>query len=318
MPGSQAAPTMTTGSSSLAAEVRQAYARTLLSTAEPELIHAQFCDKYPVPEGQGNTINMNRFELLTPTTTPLTEGVVPNGSNITATRVPISVLQYGDFIPYSDLVLTESIDPLLEGIVKRQGEQSGRTVEWLTRGMMSTGTVVRYANGKTARNTLLSTDVINEADIKKVVRTLKKNFARKRTMKGKKCYICIITPDVEFDLQAVNTFLAVSEYSNPDAIFEGEIGMLYGVRFITSTEAMVFAGQGSGGADVHSSVFFGMEAFGASELSKQALTTINQPLGSAGSLDPLRQVGSQGWKLTWGGTILNQLYVCRYESGVSS
>lgn len=312
-----AAPVMTTSSPQLSAEVRQAYNRTLLSTAEPELIHAQFCKKYPVPKGQGNTINMNRFELLQPATTPLSEGVTPNGSNISVTRVPISCAQYGDFVPYSDMVLTESIDPLLEGIVERQGEQSGRTVEWLTRDMFSTGTIVRYANGETSRSAVLATDVINEIDIKKVVRTLKKNLARKQSIKGKKAYIAIISPDVEFDALAIDTFLKVSEYSDADQIFEGEIGMLYGCRFITSTEAKVFAGMGSGGADVHSCVFFGVEAFGTSELSDLTIQSINKPLGSAGADDALNQRGSQGWKLTWGGTILNQLYVCRYECGVT-
>ncbi len=318
------APVMTTQSSSLAAEVRVSYNKRLLMTAEPELLMAQFFDKKPIPKHEGSTVYMNRFELLAPpntsgVVTPLTEGVPPGGSNITVTRVPISINQYGDFVPYTDRVLTESIDPLLAGIVDRQGEQSGRTAEWLCRDVMTAGTVVRYANGRVSRVTIAAGDVMTAVEVKKAVRTLKKNYARKRSEKGKRAYVAIISPDTEFDVQLINEWLAVGEYQNKDQIFEGEIGMLYGVRFITSTEAKVFAGAGAAGIDVHASVFFGVEAFGMTSVDGELLETINQPLGSGGATsDPLKQVGSQGWKFTWGGTILNQLFALRVEHAVTA
>jgi N4-gp56 family major capsid protein len=318
-----AAPLMTTQSASLSAEVRQAYDKRLLHTAEPELLITQFFEKKPIPRGEGSVINMNRVELLAPpnaggVVTPLAEGIPPNGSNITVTRVPITINQYGDFVPFSDRVLTESIDPLLAAIVDRQGEQAGRTGEWLSRDVISAGTVVRYANGRVSRVTIAAGDNLTAVEIKKAVRTLKKNFARKRTQKGRKAYIAIISPDTEFDVQSINEWLAIGEYQKADAIFEGEIGMLYGVRFIVSTEAKLFAAAGAAGVDVHASIFFGMEAFGCSAVDGESLVTINQPLGSAGTLDPLKQVGSQGWKMTWGGTILNQLFALRVEHAVTA
>ncbi len=87
--------TQATATSTISAEIRQAYDTALLLAARPELVHTQFANKRPVPKGQGNTINMRRFELLAAATAPLTEGVTPSGSALSVTNVAISVQQYG-------------------------------------------------------------------------------------------------------------------------------------------------------------------------------------------------------------------------------
>ncbi len=80
---------------SLPNEVRIAYQNRLLKAARPNLIHAQFCDDNPIPKGTGTTMQMRRFELLTPATTALTEGVTPGGNTLTVNAVTVSVAQYG-------------------------------------------------------------------------------------------------------------------------------------------------------------------------------------------------------------------------------
>lgn len=307
---------ITTQDAGLAAEVRQHYDKKLLVTAEPLLKHAAFFEKHPLPKGEGNTINMNRVELIPVAVdgggvpVALVEGVTPSSDALTVTRISMTANQYGRYIEYTDRVLTQSIDPLLNMIVGRQGEQAGRTLDKLSRDVMSTGTVVRYANGKVSRATVAAGDTWNAAEVKKLRRTLVKNFAQRRDGS----FVCIVSPDSIYDLQNINEWLAVKEYSDQKGLYEGEMGTLYGIKFVESTEAKVFPGAGAGGIDVHSSVAFGADAFGSTEISGLTMETINKPLGYR---DPLNQVGSQGWKTTWGGRVLNDLFACRLEHAVT-
>ena len=305
--------TMTTASTTIAAEVRQAYDKALLLAARPELVHCQFANKRPVPKGQGNIINLRRVELLTAQTTALTEGVTPSGSVLTVSNIPITVSQYGDYVAFSDKVTWQSIDPIVAETVKAQGQQAGNTLDQLARDSYATGATVRYANGAVSRVTVAAGSVMTGLEIKKAVRTLKKNNAKR--ING--YYTCIITPDTSMDIQGITEWLQVKEYSDRMDLYNGELGMLYGVRFVETTNAKIFAGQGAGGIDVHASLFFGADAFGSSEIDGEALETMSHPLGSAGSGDPLNQRTTQGWKATWGSTILNDLFVCRLEHAVT-
>ena len=308
---------ITTQDAALSAEVRVHYDKKLLVTAMPLLQHGQFFDKFPIPRGEGQSVFMNRFELIPVAVDvngvpiALVEGVTPSSDAFTVTRVAMSPSQYGRYIEFTDRVLTQSIDPILSGIVGMQGEQAGRTMDKLSRDVMSTGTVVRYANGKVARTGIAAGDVFTAAEVKKLKRTLVKNFAKRRNGS----YVCMVSPDSVYDLMSINEWLAVKEYSDKEDLYKGEMGMLYGIKFVEATDAKVFPGVGVGGIDVHSSVAFGTDAFGSTEIDGLTMQTIHKPLGYR---DPLDQVGSQGWKSTWGGRVLNDLFVCRLEHAVTA
>jgi len=307
-------PTVSTSTATIAAEVRQAYDRALLIQARPELVHCQFGSKKPIPKGQGNIINMRRVELLSPATTPLTEGVTPNGSALTVSNVPITVQQYGDYVALTDKVTWQSIDPLVIETISVQAQQAANTLDQLARDTFVTGASVRYAGGQLSRSAVTSANIMTGLEIKRAVRTLKKNNAQR--INGS--YVCIVSPDTSMDIQGISEWLAVKEYSDRKDLYNGELGMLYGVRFVETTNAKIFVGQGSGGIDVHCSLFFGQDAFGTSEIDGEALQTISSPLGSGGSSDPLAQRQTQAWKATWGSTILNDYFVTRVEHAVSA
>lgn len=107
-------------------------------------------------------------------------------------------------------------------------------------------------------------------------------------------YVSIISPYTEYDIMGAAEWVAVKEYSDRTDLYNGEIGELYGVRFVVTTNAKVFTGGGSGGVDVHGSLFFGASAFGSSEITGKALSTIIKPLDSGGADNALNQRGSIG------------------------
>ena len=54
-------------------------------------------------------------------------------------------------------------------------------------------------------------------------------------------FICICSPEATYDLQSDSLWQDVSKYSCAEQIYSGEIGRLFGVVFVESTEAKVFS-----------------------------------------------------------------------------
>ena len=60
-------------------EMKTFYEKRLIDQAEPRLVHDQFADYYPVPQNGGKTIEFRKYDSLPKASTPLTEGVTPDG-----------------------------------------------------------------------------------------------------------------------------------------------------------------------------------------------------------------------------------------------
>ena len=66
-------------------EMKTFYEKRLIDQAEPRLVHDQFADYYPVPQNGGKTIEFRKYDSLPKASTPLTEGVTPNGQALNVT-----------------------------------------------------------------------------------------------------------------------------------------------------------------------------------------------------------------------------------------
>jgi len=69
----------------LSPENKTYYSKYLIDNAQPNLVYDQFGNKYPIPEGSGDTIEMRRFSPLKKALKPLTEGVTPVGNKLNVT-----------------------------------------------------------------------------------------------------------------------------------------------------------------------------------------------------------------------------------------
>ncbi len=306
--------TQVTTQGSLSLEMKTYYDRTLLERALPVLLHAQFAQQRPIGAASGKTIEFRRFSALPVSTTPITEGVTPAGNSLTATAVTASVNQYGDYIEGSDILDLTAIDPILQETAQLLGEQAGYSVDVIIRDILAAGTGVQYANNRASRATVAAGDVLNVAEIRKAVRTLKKN--RARPLQGGD-YVALVSPSATYDIQSDTRWEAAAQYAGSQQIFSGEIGRLYGVRFVETTETKVFAGAGAAGVDVHATLVLGANAYGLIPLSGQTLEFIFKSVGSSGTADPLNQRWTSGWKVAFTARILNDAFMLRIESAVS-
>ena len=174
---------------------------------------------------------------------------------------------------------------------------------------------VIYAGGKTSRAALTPADKLTSRELRRAVKMLKKNHAQ--TFGG--YYIAIVGPDTMYDLQEDDAFIKVSQYQDKENIYTGEIGRLFGVRLVETTEAKVFGGAGAEKADVASVIVLGQYAYGITSLKGAKPRVIVKPAGSAGTADPLDQISTVGWKMDgFGVKMLQPEYAVRIECGFSA
>ncbi len=226
----------------LSGEMRTYYSDYLIDMAEPKLVHDQFGQKCPIPKGNGKRIEFRKYDPLPKMTTPLAEGVTPNGQKLDMGVVSAEVKQYGGFIELSDILLLTAIDNNLVQATKLLGGQAGRTLDTITREVLSGGTNVQFAEGQVSSRSALTggeeegNHYLTVDAIRRAVRYLKKMNAE--TINGS--YVGIIHPDTAYDLMSDPKWINVKTYSDPEGIYQGEIGKIENVRFVESSEAKIF------------------------------------------------------------------------------
>jgi N4-gp56 family major capsid protein len=296
--------TNVTSSDGLSKEMKTYYSDYLIDNAIPKLVHDQFGQKHPIPKNGGKTIEFRKYSPLPKLTTPLQEGVTPDGQSLNMSTVEATVAQYGGYITLSDMLLLTAIDNNLVQATKLLGAQAGATLDTITREVLNGGTNVIFSGGKEARTSLDEASLLTVDDIKKAVRLLKNQNAEQ--ISGS--WVGIIHPDIAYDLTNDPAWKDVKTYSDPSDIYEGEIGKIFGVRFVETTEAKIFEGG------VYSTLILGDNAYGVTEISGGGLEHIVKQLGSAGTADALNQRATAGWKATKVAERLVENYMVRIES----
>lgn len=297
-------------------EIKTYYDDYLIDCSSPKLVHDQFGQKRPIPAGRGKTIEFRKVSPLPVSTTPLTEGVTPESQQLTISTVEAPVQQYGGYVELSDMVVLTAIDNNLVIAAKQLGAQAGKTLDAITREALAGGTNVQYAEGQvTERNQLVGgkaegNHYLTVDAVRRAVRTLKKQDAEPIG----DSFIGIIHPDVAYDLMSDPKWVNVKSYSDPEGIYEGEIGKIENVRFVETSEAKVFEGAGAEGRDVYATLILGDNAYGTTEIEGGGLTLIVKQLGSGGASDPLDQRASVAWKATKAAVRLQEAYMVRIET----
>ena len=296
----------------LSPEMKTFYDKNLIRLAEPELVHDQFGQKRPIPGGNGKVIEFRKFNALAsvPSDRILSEGITPNGQFYGVTAITAKVEQYGGYITLTDMLNLTAYDTNMQEVMKLLASQAGQVSDKITRDVLAGGTNVSYAGGQSARANLTSDDVLTIEDIKKAVRKLKRVNAK--TISGN--YVAIVHPDVAYDLMQDSEWIDANQYAGSGAIFNGEIGKMYGVRFVETTMAKIVKPST---LPIYCTLVLAENAFGVTSINGGGIETIVKQLGSGGTADPLNQRSTVGWKLNKVAKRLEQSYMVRIESAAS-
>jgi N4-gp56 family major capsid protein len=166
---------------------------------------------------------------------------------MTVTNVSATVAEYGAVTNVGSLFSMTQIDVGLAEHVSVHGQNAGESIDRLIRQELHSGATVQIATGATLATDIMATDVFSGVEIRKAVRTLKKNKAQKFE---NGYYRGIIGPDTAYDLFGDSEWLDAHRYTTSDAIERGVIGKLHGVEFVETNNQHKDVSAGLSGSPV--------------------------------------------------------------------
>jgi N4-gp56 family major capsid protein len=309
---------------------RTYYDRVLLERLLPNLIWTMFGQPKPMPQNEGQSVNFHGYESLAVATTELTEGVTPAGSLLSMINFSATPKQYGDFVEITDKLDMTAPDPVLTNAAELLGEQAAETIDTLVRDILALATNVQYAGtGNTQAVEVAATDVLDDVEIKKAVRTMHTNKIKKLTqivnastgvgtVPVAPAFVGLVSAATLYDLKGLvdKGWTPVEEYASTGGLLPYEVGKLDEVRFCLTHNPIIeeAAGSDSPANDVHHTLIFGRDAYGIIQLA--GVQNIIKGFGAGN--DPLNQRATSGWKCFFTTKILQQLAILRVVHGVTA
>ena len=287
MPISPASVVTTTGSIGHKATVY--YDRVAMDNLKKALRFFSLVEPRRLPRQSGLTSQMFRYIPFASNTTAGTEGTVGTGIAITTENVSVTVVQYFDFVNFSDLYLESIIDDALTNSAEELGYRAGLTTDTLIR--------LEFDAGTARTSTALVGAALGANDYRKMVQLLRGTDVKPKEGGD---FLSLAHPYVIYDLIADSTaggFIDVTKYTDANAprLFEGdELGKLAGVRIGQSTNVGV-SGTGTTtkywvyvvGKGAVAAVNLGEGQVGSSERNPQVSVLRHQPSAA----DPAGVIG---------------------------
>lgn len=214
--------------------------RYVLDANKTKRKYTKFGQKVDIPKGKAKTVAFDKLSPLPKATIPLTEGVTPKGAAINITRVKGEPEQFGNYVSYTDQLDFFANDPSPE-VLKYTDlltENQLETFEHLDAMELASGLNVFYAGEAKSRAEL--TDVLTVKDVRRAVTSLKRNKVQPADGTD---YIAFIHPDVVYNIYNDDEWRQPHTYRDTKQLYDGEIGRLFGVRFIEDPDAYVFRGE---------------------------------------------------------------------------
>lgn len=302
----------------------------MLKRGDEEMILEKFGQTYVLPLRSSKTAIFRRFEALPLATTPLVEGVTPTGTKPTITDIPVTLEQYGDYIPFSDVIMDTHEDPILKEYSSLLMQQASETVETIRWNVVKAGTNRIFANGsqRTDVNTPITLALQRQATraLKrqrgKHITSIVSSDARFRTEPVEAAFVAVCHSDVENDIRNMEGFIPTKQYGTVSP-WANEIGAVEDVRYVRSVLFTPFADAGGAkgtmisttgtSADVYPVIYFARDCYGIVPLKGKTAMSIMIVNPKPAASDPLGQRGTAGWKMMQNSVILNDLWMVRLE-----
>jgi N4-gp56 family major capsid protein len=259
------APTAYSGSNSqLSQAIQTIWSKEILFQAMPILRFEQFAvKKTELGVAPGLRVNFLRYKNFAVDTTPLTEGVRMTTNALTAEQIAITVAEHGYATAVSELLLNASFDDIMASASRLLGRHMAQYLDVQARDTLSAATSATFGydrsgisggaftnydegtaatavsgsntsvgSGTNAGKYKLTTGAIKDAAL---------TLASKNIPRIGETYVMFVHPKQSRDLRSNPEFIEVTKYAAPGNFMLGEIGRLYDVVFIETTQVAKYA-----------------------------------------------------------------------------
>jgi N4-gp56 family major capsid protein len=291
----------------------------------PEMYFDQFADVQATnATNPGSSIKFTVFADLAAATTPLGEAEDVTPVSMSDSQVTVTLEEYGNATVTTAKLRASSFMPVDPVAAQAVGYNAGLSIDTIARNVVQAGDNVIYATGgavaPSSRTTVNADDTLAANDVRRVVAQLR--GANVPTINGS--YVGFIHPDVSYDFRSATDAAAwrtPANYVNPEGIYNGEIGMFEGVRFMESSRAPLFANasnnSGSAGTiDVYGTLIMGRQAL-AKGVSLGGEYGAQPTIVYGTVTDLLKRFRPVGWKHFVGYGVFRQEALRRIESASS-
>jgi N4-gp56 family major capsid protein len=245
------APTAYSGSNSqLSQAIQTIWSKEILFQAMPILRFEQFAvKKTELGVAPGLRVNFLRYKNFAVDATPLTEGVRMTTNALTAEQIAITVAEHGYAVAVSELLLNASFDDIMASASRLLGRHMAQYLDIQARNTLSAATSATFGYDRSTitggaftnydegtpgtklsdltGNFKLTTGAIKDAALV---------LASKNIPRIGETYVQFIHPKQSRDLRSNPEFIEVTKYAAPGNFMLGEIGRLYDVVFIETTQ----------------------------------------------------------------------------------
>jgi N4-gp56 family major capsid protein len=244
------APTAYSGSnSSLNQAIQTIWSKEILFQAMPILRFEQFAvKKTELGVAPGLRVNFLRYKNFGIDPTPLTEGVRMTTNALTAEQIAITVAEHGYAVAVSELLLNASFDDVMASASRLLGRHMAQYLDVQARNTLSAATSAVFGYDRTGVQGI--NDWYNEGTPATQISDLDGNYKLSTgavkdaalTLAGKniprlgETYVQFVHPKQSRDIRSNPEFIEVTKYAAPGNFMLGEIGRLYDVVFIETTQ----------------------------------------------------------------------------------
>ena len=280
------------------------YDRQLLESAKTRFVHAKYGQKRPIPKNSGKRVEFRKWNLFDANDAmeALQEGVTPASQALSQSNVEVEVAQYGAYVEVSDLLDMTGYDQVIS-----------ESAEQIYSGEIGRLFGVVFVESTEAK--VFSQSVLNKV---KTATSSSKTFVLKNSPKdAEAAYLSTAGNKIKI---GTAEYTVASFDAATNTVTLSDNATLTADAIVYSEDAGSIDGTTKAGADVHSTLIFGKDAYGIVDVGGSgALQIIIKPHGSAGTSDPLDQRATVGAKVAaYAAKILNELWIIRIEHGVSA
>ena len=249
------APTAYSGSNtSLSQAIQTIWSKEILFQAMPILRFEQFAvKKTELGVAPGLRVNFLRYKNFAVDPTPLTEGVRMTTNALTAEQIAITVAEHGYAVAVSELLLNASFDDVMASASRLLGRQMAQYLDVQARNTLSAATSAVFGYDRSSVQGV--NDWYNEGTVATQFSDLDGNYKLSTgavkdaalTLAGKniprlgETYVQFVHPKQSRDIRSNPEFIEVTKYAAPGNFMLGEIGRLYDVVFIETTQVKKLA-----------------------------------------------------------------------------
>ena len=255
------APTAYSGSNSqLSQAIQTIWSKEILFQAMPILRFEQFAvKKTELGVAPGLRVNFLRYKNFAVDPTPLTEGVRMTTNALTAEQIAITVAEHGYAVAVSELLLNASFDDIMASASRLLGRHMAQYLDVQARDTLSAATSATFGYDRSGITGGAFTNY-DEGTVGTSIGALDGNYklttgaikdsalvlAGKNIPRIGETYVQFIHPKQSRDLRSNPEFIEVTKYAAPGNFMLGEIGRLYDVVFIETTQVKKLAASQAG------------------------------------------------------------------------